>query len=108
MGWRPSQESFWKSSALLSKWIPEAKVKGSYSKVGNTLSGYPTSPRFGATLYGGLGGIIPSGVGNPSLQWETSAKYDIGIELGILNRFNVTADWFLNDVNNLVLDYHSR
>jgi hypothetical protein len=82
VGWRPSQESFWKSSALLSKWIPEAKVKGSYSKVGNTLSGYPYLTTFGATLYGGLGGIIPSGVGNPSLQWETSAKYDIGIELG--------------------------
>lgn len=104
IGWRPSQESFWKNSAVLSKWITEAKIKGSYAKVGNTLGGYPYLTTFGAALYGGLGGLIPSGVGNTDLQWETSAKYDIGIELSILNRFNLTADWFLNDVDNLVLD----
>ena len=44
-------------------------------------------------------------VGNPDLQWETSSKYDVGIELGLFkNRFNFTADWFLNDIDNLVLN----
>ena len=105
IGWRPSQESFWKSSPLLSRWITEAKIKGSYAKVGNALGGYPYLTTFDAALYGNLGGLAPSGVGNTDLQWETSAKYDAGVELGILNnRFSVTADWFLNNVNNLVLN----
>jgi TonB-dependent starch-binding outer membrane protein SusC len=103
IGWRPSEESFWKNSAI-SKAVNEFKIKGSFAKVGNALSGYPYLTTFGAALYGNLGGLAPSGVGNVGLQWETSSKYDIGVELGILNnKFTLTADWFLNDVDNLVL-----
>jgi hypothetical protein len=41
---------------------------------------------------------------NRSLQWETSKKFDLGLEMSILNgRFNVGFDWFLNDIDNLVL-----
>jgi len=105
VGWRPSQESFWQNSNFLRTWFNEVKIKGSYAKVGNALGGYPYLTTFGAALYGNIGAINPSGVGNPDLQWETSAKYDIGIELGLFkNRFNLTADWFLNDVDNLVLN----
>lgn len=105
VGWRPSQESFWKNSAALTNWFGDMKIKGSYAKVGNALTGYPYLSTFGAALYGNLGGLTPSGVGNAALQWETSTKYDVGLELGILrNRFSFTADWFLNDVDNLVLN----
>ena len=105
VGWRPSQEGFWTNSEFLSTWINELKIKGSYAKVGNALGGYPYLTTFGAALYGNLGGLAPSGVGNVDLQWETSAKYDVGVEFGIFkNRFTFTADWFLNDVDNLVLN----
>ncbi|MEP7277575.1 MAG: TonB-dependent receptor [Bacteroidota bacterium] len=104
-GWRPSQEKFWKNSPFLSSWFNEVKIKGSYAKVGNALDKYRYLTTFGAALYGNLGGLAPSGVGNVDLQWETSSKYDIGIELSLLkNRLNFSADWFLNDVDNLVLD----
>jgi TonB-linked SusC/RagA family outer membrane protein len=104
VGWRPSQEAFWTGSDFLNKWINEAKLKASYAKVGNALSGYPYLTNFGNAPYGNLPGLGATGVGNPILQWETSIKYDAGIELGILkNRFNLTADYFLNDNNNLVL-----
>lgn len=105
IGWRPSQESFWVHSAFLSKWFNEVKFKGSYAKVGNSLNGYPYLSAFGNRPYGNLSGIAPTGVGNPDLQWETNGKYDVGIELSIFkSRFNVTADWFFNDINNLVLE----
>jgi TonB-linked SusC/RagA family outer membrane protein len=105
IGWRLSQESFWKNSATLNKWFNEVKIKASYAKVGNTLTGYPYLSTFDAALYGNLGGLAPSGVGNADLKWETSSKYDVGIEVGLLNnRFSLIADWFLNDVDNLVLN----
>ena len=100
VGWRPSEEKFWKS-----KKITELKLKGSYAKVGNTLDQYRYLSQFGPRNYGNLGGIAPTVVGNPNLVWESSAKYDIGIEVGLLkSRINFTADWFLNDVDNLILD----
>jgi TonB-dependent starch-binding outer membrane protein SusC len=100
IGWRVSEEKFWSK-----RYINEFKLKASYAKVGNTLGGYPYLSSFGARNYGNLGGISPVSVGNPQLQWESSAKYDVGMELGFLNnRINFTGDWFLNDVTNLVLD----
>jgi TonB-dependent starch-binding outer membrane protein SusC len=105
LGWRPSQESFWKNSSFLSQSLGDMKIKASYAKVGNALGGYPYMSTFDPALYGNIVGLVPSSIGNPALQWETSAKYDVGVELGVLNnRFTITADWFLNDVNNLVLN----
>jgi outer membrane receptor protein involved in Fe transport len=43
-------------------------------------------------------------VGNPNLQWETNAKYDVGVDMQLFNgRMSLTADWFKNDINNIVL-----
>ncbi|MEO6252431.1 MAG: TonB-dependent receptor [Ferruginibacter sp.] len=99
-GWRISEERFWKPRI-----INELKLKASYAKVGNTLGLYPYLSQFGARNYGNIGGIAPTTVGNPALQWESSAKYDVGIEVGLLkSRILFTADWFLNDVDKLVLD----
>lgn len=104
-GWRVSEEGAWKDNKFLSKWFPEVKLKYSYAKVGNTLGGFPYLPAtFGPALYGGLNGITLNFIGNPALQWETSAKIDIGAEISMLNnRINMTFDWFKNDVDNLVL-----
>ena len=102
VGWRISEENFWKNSAGFVNAVNEFKIKASYAKVGNIIAGFPYLSTFGPAAYGNLNGIAPNVVGNPDLIWETSAKYDIGVELGILrNRFTLTADWFLNDVNNI-------
>jgi TonB-linked SusC/RagA family outer membrane protein len=103
VGWRPSQESFWKNSSFMSKWVNEAKIKFSYAEVGNALGGFPYLSTYGSRPYGNLSGIAVSAIGNPDLQWETSSKYDVGIEFGVLNnRLNFTGDWFRNKVDGLV------
>jgi hypothetical protein len=56
-GWRPSQERFWSNSSFLSKWITEAKIKGSYAEVGNALGGFPYLSTYGSRPYGNLSGI---------------------------------------------------
>ena len=87
----------------MSKWFTEAKIKFSYAEVGNRVGGYPYLSAYGSRPYGNISGISVSTIGNPDLIWETSSKYDVGIELGILNnRFNLVADWFLNDVDGLL------
>ena len=103
-GWRISEEGFWKKSAGLNKVINEAKIKGSYAVVGNQLGGFPYLSTFGTAPYGNISGLAPSAIGNPSLQWERSKKFDVGIELSLFkNRFTFIADWFLNDIDQLVL-----
>lgn len=102
VGWRPSEEKFW---APLAPYVNDAKIKGSYAKVGNTLTGFPYMSTFSTAPYGNLSGLAVSTIGTADLQWETSVKYDVGLELSILrNRANISADYFINDVDNMVLN----
>ncbi len=103
-GWRISQEKFWDKSSFLRKYLSDVKLKASYAIVGNALGGFPYLSTFSAANYGNLSGLAPNLIGNRSLQWERSKKYDIGVDIAILSgRFNFGFDWFLNDIDNLVL-----
>lgn len=103
-GWRVSEEGFWKNSPGLRKWVNDLKLKASYAVVGNPLGGFPYLSTFGNAPYGNISGLAATAVGNADLQWERSRKYDVGIELAILNgRFNLVADYFRNDIDELVL-----
>lgn len=104
-GWRISEEGFWRNMGGLSKAVSDLKLKASYAIVGNALTGFPYLSTFANRPYGNISGLGPSQVGNRELQWETSTKYNVGIEAGLFdNRFTFTADWFLNDIDNLVLN----
>ncbi len=99
IGWRPSQEKFWKS-----KLINDLKIKGSYAIVGNPLGSYRYISSYGLAPYGNIGGIAVSNVGNPDLRWERSKKTDIGLEAAFLNnRLTFTADWFNNQIDDIIL-----
>ncbi|WP_028297159.1 SusC/RagA family TonB-linked outer membrane protein [Olivibacter sitiensis] len=100
LGWRISQEEFFQVS-----WLNELKLRGGYAKVGNVeIGSYPYAGNFSAAQYGSYSGIRYSQAGNSDLSFETSKKYDIGVDFGFLqDKITLTADWFLNDVDNLIL-----
>jgi TonB-linked SusC/RagA family outer membrane protein len=106
LGWRISEESFWKNSSAL-KFINEFKIRGSWAKVGNDqIAGglFPYLSQYGSAPYGALSGIAISLVGDPGLQWETNEKMDIGADITFWdNRINLGFDWFKNKNNDLVL-----
>ncbi len=105
VGWRPAQERFWKSVPFFRDNISDLKFKASYAVVGNRLGGFPYLSTYGSRPYGNIGGLAAALIGNPDLQWEQSKKYDIGVELAVLNnRISLSADYYKNDLDNLVLD----
>ena len=104
VGWRVSEEEFWQNSGI-GEIFSDLKLRGSYAVVGNTLGGFPYLSTYSPAPYGGLGGIAFGVRGNPDLKWETNKKIDAGIDLSILrNRINITADYFVNQNDDLVLD----
>ena len=44
----------------------------------------------------------PSGLNNPTLTWETSKKFDAGLDLSFINRWHVTFDFF-NEITDDLL-----
>lgn len=104
-GWRISEENFWKGNSFLSRVVNDLKLKASYAVVGNPVGGFPYLSTFSNRPYGNISGLGPSLQGNRDLQWERSTKYDIGLEASFLNnRFQFGFDWFLNDINELILN----
>ncbi|MBE7173507.1 MAG: TonB-dependent receptor [Williamsia sp.] len=100
LGWEISKEDFMKGI----KWLDYLKLRGSYGQVGNSRVGiYAARTLYSGAAYGTLNGFTVSQVGNPDLRWESARKTDVGFDATIFRKFNVVADFFNNNINNLIL-----
>jgi TonB-linked SusC/RagA family outer membrane protein len=97
VGWRVSQEDFFKNSALGSV-VSDFKLRASYARVGNPPPGYfPYAGLYGPAQYGNQSGIAYSNFGNNELRWETARKEDYGVDLGFLDgRIVLGVDYYRN------------
>ncbi|WP_090767175.1 SusC/RagA family TonB-linked outer membrane protein [Pedobacter soli] len=102
-GWAISEENFYKNSGI-SKVLTRVKIRGSYGEVGNiNIGNYPSLFLYSPGLYGADPALTFSQAGNPDLQWETSKKADVGINLEFLGgRFSLDVDYYHNNIDNLV------
>jgi TonB-linked SusC/RagA family outer membrane protein len=103
VGYRISEESFWKNSAGLSRVVNDFKIKASMAETGNDIDGFPYLSQFAARPYGNISGLGPSVVGNSALTWERSLQTNFGFEAGLFNsRFLFNFDYFINDISRLI------
>lgn len=103
-GWDVQKERFFRSFTRV---FSSFKLRSSYGKVGNTggIGDYASYSTYSSGLYGGNPTLIFNQAGNPKLNWETSKKFDIGVNLGILNeRINIELAYYKNNVSNLILN----
>ena len=103
-GWNLNNEKFW---SKMKNVFSSFRLHGSYGKVGNTggIGDYASYSTYGSGLYGSLPTLVFAQAGNPSLKWETSKKFDAGINLGILKeRITIEATYFKNNISNLILN----
>jgi TonB-linked SusC/RagA family outer membrane protein len=105
IGWRVSEEGFFKSSSVASVWT-DFKLRASYARVGNSsLNGYfPYAGSYSAAQYASQPGIAYSQFSNSQLRWETSKKEDYGVDLGFFGgRIVFSADYYRNFNDGLIL-----
>lgn len=104
-GWKVDKEDFLKDVS----WLNNLKLRYSWGENGNnaigdyrafgTLSGGNYS--FGGTLSNGL---IPNTIENRKLTWEKTQSSDFGFELGLFNRIDFTADYYIKKTKDLLLE----
>jgi TonB-dependent starch-binding outer membrane protein SusC len=101
IGWRVSDEEFFNSSL-----ISDFKLRASYAEVGNvSLPGgsFPYAGGFGPVQAAAGAGIGYTNVANVALQWETSKKFNVGLDMTI-GKVTLSADYFKNNVDGIVLN----
>jgi TonB-linked SusC/RagA family outer membrane protein len=106
VAWRISNEDF----LLNSKVISNMKLRGSYGLTGNSeIGSYKSQATLSTNSYI-FGGIRASGsaigrLANPELQWEKTAQFDAGLDVGLFNnRISIEADVFHKKTHDLLYD----
>lgn len=103
-GWVVSDENFMKTVTPVSL----LKLRASYGKVGNNNIGNYTYlagvSQSNYTFNNKLAsGSALNGIGNPNLTWETTAGYDLGLDLGMFNgRIALTYDYYWKKTDGLL------
>ncbi len=91
------------------RWIDFLKLRVSFGSTGNSRIGsysskglYSISTSY--TGYNGLNYATPDNdyPVNKKLGWEKNYKYDLGIDFNFLNRFNFTAEFYYDDIRDMI------
>lgn len=100
-GWQVSNEDFLVGNKLWSN----LKLRASYGVTGTQDIG--SSRYLGLYLlslqYNGNIAAMPSQLPSPDLTWESKKQLNVGIDIGLLNRINLTVDAYNNVTNKLLL-----
>ncbi len=107
LGWNMERENF---MAGIDQ-IRALKLRASYGVTGNQAIGaYATLPglnnaHYLNTLKETAFGYYPSGIGDPTLGWETSKTFNIGLDFGLFNnRVQGSIDHFRTTTTDLLLN----
>ncbi len=104
-GWRVSQEGFLADNEA----ITNLRLRGSWGKLGNQDIGlyrYLNTYNLGqGYAFGGasVSGAAVTTAGNPDITWETTTMTNIGFDLGLFNSVEVTAEYFWNLTEDILL-----
>lgn len=100
--WRLSQERFMQP---LKSVLSDLKLRASYGVNGNLPSsyyGYQSTYTTGA-FYSGKPSPWESTLGNEELTWEKNLFMNLGLDIGLFSRVNVSLDWYTRTTKDLLM-----
>jgi TonB-dependent starch-binding outer membrane protein SusC len=105
LGWSISEEDFWKGS--LSNTINNFKIRSSYGTVGNIagIGNFSSLSLFNSAPYGlTYASLAFSQAPNNNLKWESSDKFDVGIQFGLFNdRLSGDFGYYRTNLKDLII-----
>ncbi len=108
VGWVASEEDFLNESEV----INFLKFRASYGIIGNDRIDFAGAFRFVSLLSGEaeyvfnnqlVQGIASGPVANPGIKWEQQIPLDIGVDIELFNKINITADYFKKTTEDLLV-----
>lgn len=100
--WILSNENFFSSL----EFIRTLKIRASFGSTGNARIGdYQALGLYSyAMQYSNMSASYPFQLANPDLTWEKAKTLDIGIDLDLFNRIDLSVDWYDKTTRDLLLN----
>ncbi|WP_339071036.1 TonB-dependent receptor [Chitinophaga sp. 212800008-4] len=108
-GWVATKEEFMRDV----RWLDFFKLRASWGQVGNqNVAAYqylsPISFVHAAYIFGPVEGAntqgaYPSRLANPNVKWETSEQTNVGFDATLLNKLNVTFDYYIKKTKDWLI-----
>lgn len=106
-GWRLTEEEFMKS---ISDVVSNMKLRVSYGELGNQAIDdfYPTVSLLDLTKGYVLGSSYATGAtlgmyANKTISWERTAMTNVGLDLQLFSKLNITADWYYKKTDGILM-----
>lgn len=103
--YRISSEKFMESTK---NWLTNLSLRSSYGTTGNQEVGsgwYAASDLYSYGYnYNGIPGSAHFQFGNKDLKWETTSKFNVGMDISLFNRVNITLDYYNHQTKDMVFD----
>lgn len=116
LAWNVSNEKFWEP---LKSTISDLKLRGTYGLVGNDAIGSPTDrffylsevsigdpdrgAQFGYDNQYSLDGVSVSRYSNKDITWEVGAKTNLGFDMELFGKVQITADFYREDRKHILM-----
>ncbi|MCM5529838.1 SusC/RagA family TonB-linked outer membrane protein [Parasegetibacter sp. NRK P23] len=98
--WLLSSESFMANSSL-----DVLRLRAGFSMAGNDdIGNYSARQTYVSQNLLGVQGLVRKGIANPTLQWETNKKLNLGVDLAFWNeRVSLSLDAYQNTTDNMLV-----
>lgn len=109
--WRISEEAFMENAKDV---LTNLKLRASYGTLGNqNLAGsgaatyYPFSENLSVTSTSMNGKLYPivtlNTLANPNITWETTTATDVGVDISLFGKLNISADWYRKMTKDILM-----
>ena len=101
--WDAKKENFLKNVS----WLDALSLSANYGTTGNDsgAGAYDYYGLFGnGSNYNGEGSITISQASNYTLTWETVSKFNLGLNIGLFDRLNLEANYYINKTSDMLMD----
>jgi len=102
LSWIISKESFLEQQL----WLDFLRLRISYGTTGNSRIGsYSSKGLYSYCEFGGYNKVpyaTPNSAPNSRLTWETNKKFNFGLDINMLSRFNLTIEYFYDNIEDLI------
>jgi TonB-linked SusC/RagA family outer membrane protein len=105
----PSVSASWlisEESGIKGGFFDFLKLRTSLGLTGNqAIDDYPFQGLVTSANYGETPGIAPDNLPNPDLKWESTAQFDVGVDMAFAKgRVSLSADWYQKKTRDLLLE----